>query len=58
MESQYELIVSRNEMVIEIDNEIEAIAKIIKDEYSRCFPDSIAHPQPARLCARRFKARQ
>ena len=38
-ESEYELIVSCNEMVIEIDNEIEAIAKIIKDEYSRRFPE-------------------
>merc|ERR1712185_318780 len=35
----YNLIVSCNEMVIEIDNEIEAIAKTIKDEYARRFPE-------------------
>jgi len=37
--NEYELIVSCNEMVIEIDNEIEAIAKTVKDEYARRFPE-------------------
>ena len=35
----YDLIVSCNEMVIEIEYEIEAIAKTIKDEYARRFPE-------------------
>ena len=38
-DAEYELIVSCNEMVAEIDNEIEAIAKHIKDEYARRFPE-------------------
>lgn len=38
-EGEYELIVGCNEMVIEIDNEIEAIAKTVNDEYARRFPE-------------------
>ena len=38
-DESYGLIVSCNEMVIEVDNETEAIAKTIKDEYARRFPE-------------------
>jgi len=38
-DAEYSLIVNCNEMVIECDNEIEAIAKTIKDEYSIRFPE-------------------
>ena len=38
-ESQYALMVNCNEMVIDIDHEIDAIAKTIKDEYARRFPE-------------------
>ena len=38
-DGEYELIVSCNEMVIEIDGEVEAIAKTVKDKYARRFPE-------------------
>ena len=36
---EYNTIVQCNEMVIEVDNEIEAIAKTIRDEYAKRFPE-------------------
>ena len=38
-DAEYALIVACNEMVIDVNNEIEAIAKTIKDEYARRFPE-------------------
>ena len=38
-DATYDLIVACNEMVIEIEYEIEAIAKTIKDEYAKRFPE-------------------
>ena len=38
-EGVYGLIVSCNEMVIDVENEIEAIAKTIRDEYAKRFPE-------------------
>ena len=38
-EGVYGLIVRCNEMVIDVDNEIEAIAKTIRDEYAKRFPE-------------------
>jgi len=38
-EGVYALIVQCNEMVIDIDNEIEAISKTIRDEYAKRFPE-------------------
>lgn len=35
----YNMIVQCNEMVIDVDNEIEAIAKTIRDEYAKRFPE-------------------
>lgn len=35
----YGMIVQCNEMVIDVDNEIEAIAKTIRDEYAKRFPE-------------------
>ena len=37
--AEYDLIVNCNEMVIECDNEIEAIAKTIRDAYAKRFPE-------------------
>ena len=38
-EAVYELIVACNEMVIDVEYEIDAIAKTVKDVYARRFPE-------------------
>eukprot|EP00967_Tisochrysis_lutea_P134786 scaffold238513_cov31-Tisochrysis_lutea.AAC.1 len=38
-DDMYSLIVSCNEMVIDIDNEVEALAKRIRDDYAKRFPE-------------------
>ena len=38
-EAEYSAIIACNEMVIEADNEVQAIAKSIKDDYAKRFPE-------------------